>query len=357
MWSGIARNRVRLRNTVAKQSIRAATFAATVITMQFFAYAAQSESTNWSDRTPPDGWSEDAYDPASTQPSFGNEFTGNPDEPYDSYADPFHPLKNPNKDPGTDWERQPGNNMEDRSPGAHASKVDWDWGERYFQQQFPVLLNIKNHCASAQSVSIFTTDLSYLEFPKQVTVPPGKRGLDIKGKVTLPKAPIPSGVPGEPPMGWVDIDPGYIPPGMPPPEVHQPNFVSLSGSLVVWHPWSPDLGGKDCLPARTTYNVGGHMHWRPPEPEEEDAGPSRLATTHPCVVYWNTGERPPQASAGECTEKIRGLARHYIDKVLPSYRSNAPKEWAWLVKFGDVNTKSAVQLVEMKRRASAITGG
>ncbi|MFK7977677.1 MAG: hypothetical protein AB8C02_16195 [Halioglobus sp.] len=315
------------------------------------------DAANWSGDNPPDGWSEDAYDPGQTQPGFGNAFTGDPNEPYDSFTDPFHPLKNPNKDPGTQWERQPGSNMGDRSPGAHASKVDWDWGERYFEQKFPVLLNIKNHCSTAQNVSIFTTDLRFLTFPSSVTVPPGGAGLDVQGKVVLPGPPIPTGLPGEPPMGWVDLDPGYIPPGMPPPKLHQPNFVSITGTVVAWHPWAPDSGPKGCLPARTTYSVGGHIHWRPPEPEEEDAGPSRLATTDPCIVYWNTGERPPQARAGQCTTKIRQLARHFIDKVLPSYRSNAPKEWRWLVEFGAVDDKSAQQLVDLKKRASAITGG
>ncbi len=312
--------------------------------------------SNWSGEPPPEGWSEDAYDPEKTQPGFGNKFTGDPDEPYDSHADPHHPLKNPGKDPGPKWEREPGKTKEDRSPGAHAGRVNWDWGERYFEQQFPVVLNIKNHCEASQTVSIFTTDLPFLSFPSQVTVPPGKQGLDVHGKVKLGKPPIPSGVPGEPAMGWVDLDPGYIPPGMPPPDLHQPNFVGLTGTVVVWHPWSPDMGGKGCLPARTTYTVSGHIHWSPPQPEDEDDGPSQLARTDPCVVYWNTGERPPQAEGKNCTAKVRQLAGHFVDKVLPNYRSNAPKEWTWLIEFGAVDDKSINQLLTLKDRASAIMG-
>ena len=321
-----------------------------------FIGTAQAQPNNWSGEPPPKEWSEDAYDPDSTQPSFGNQFSGGPDEVYDSYSDPYHPLKNPDKDPGTKWQREPGKAKKDRSPGAHAAQIDWDWGERFFEQKFSVLLNIKNHCSSPQTVSIFTTDLRSLSFPSAVTVPPGKQGLDVRGQVTLPSAPIPSGLPGEPAVGWVDLDPGYIPPGVPPPQLHQPNFVSISGALVTWHPWSPNSGGENCLPARTTYVVGGHMHWRPPNPEDEDSGPSQIARTDPCVVYWNTGERPPQAAGIDCTPKIRQLARHFIDKVLPNYRSNAPKEWSWMVEFGDVDDKSVDQLLDMKKRASTITG-
>lgn len=325
------------------------------IAILLLAPIASAQFTGWSDKPPPKGWSADAYSPDTVKPAFGDKFTGSADEPYNSLTDPFHPLKNPNAVPGKAWEKQRGYRKEDNSPGFVPQNVDWPWGERYFQQQFAVTLNIKNHCKTEQPVSIITNQLPFLTFPKMVSVPPTKAGVNVVGKVILPGPPFPTGRPGEPPMGWVDLDPGYIPPGMSPPRLHQPNFVSIYGQVVVWHPWSADTGGRECLPVKTTYTVDGHIHWGPPKPEATDSGPSTIAAIDPCRVWWNTGDEPAQRH-GDCTGPMRLLAEHFIDKVLIHYRTNAPKEWEWLVGWGGVDDKRIEQLLDMKRRAEVITG-
>lgn len=317
---------------------------------------AQTDMVGWSTEPPPEGWSADDYDSEAVKPAFGDAFTGDAKEAYNSFTDPYHPLKNPNEPPDKSWEKKRGYRKEDNSPGFVPQSVDWPWGERYFNQQFAVTLNIKNHCKTTQSVSVFTTQLPFLTFPKTVSVPPTKTGVNIVGKVALPGPPMPTGRPGEPPMGWVDMNPGYIPPGMPPPKLHQPNFVGIFGEVVVWHPWAPDAGGLECLPVKTTYKVDGHIHWGPPDPEEPDAGPSSIAKTDPCRIWWNTGEEPSQ-NHGDCTGPMRSMAEHFIDKVLVHYRANAPSEWEWLIDWGGVGDKQINQLLSMKARASAITGG
>ncbi|MEQ9463165.1 MAG: hypothetical protein RJQ10_05860 [Haliea sp.] len=309
----------------------------------------------WSDKKPPKGWSEAAYDSGKTEPAFGNKFTGDKNEPYNSLTDPHHPLKNPNKEPDRGWQRAPGSRKDDNSPGFFPVAADWDWGERFFEQEFPVVLNIRNHCKTTQQVSIFIRGLPYLTLPSRVSVPPSRQGVDVPGKVKLPGPPFPSGRPGEPAMGWVDMDPGYIPPGMPPPKLHQPNYVSIMGEVVVWHPWSADARGEECLPVRTSYAVGGHMHWRPPEPDSGPAGPSGFAEIDPCTVWWNTGEEPPREK-GDCTRSMQLLAEHFMEKVLPPYQTNSPQDWAWLTAFGGVRDKTITELLEMKYRASVLMG-
>lgn len=286
------------------------------------------------------------YDPEKKAPDGYTD-----DEPYDPYYDRNHPLKNPDVDPGKGWERTDRRAKPDGSFGALAASVDWDWGERYFNDSFSVVLHVTNNCKSKQPTSIFVTDVPGLNFPAKVSVPPGPRGLDVVGTVNLPSPPIPTGLPGEPPMGHVDFPAHFVPPGQP--ALHQPNAVAIGGEIVAWHPEAMDIDGQVCYATRITYRPSGHIHWRPPD-KEGDSGPSRLATTDPCTVWWNTGEQPAGASEEDCTPKIRSLAAHLVDKVLPPFIAHAPADWAWLSTLGDVADKSVSELLAMKARASSV---
>ena len=284
------------------------------------------------------------YDPEKTTPEGYTD-----DQPYDPYYDNNHPLKNPDRDPGKGWERTGKRAKPDGSFGALAASVDWDWGERYFEDSFSVVLHVTNNCKSRQPTSIFVTDVPGLTFPAKVSVPPGSRGLDVIGKVTLPSPPIPTGLPGEPPMGHVEFPPHFVPPGQP--ALHQPNAVAIGGEVVAWHPEAMDVNGQVCYATRITYRPTGHIHWRPPG-KDGDTGPSRLATTDPCTVWWNSGEQPNGASDEACTAKMQTLAAHFIDKILAPFIDHAPADWTWLRTFGDVQGKSVEELLAMKARAS-----
>ena len=115
-----------------------------------------------------------------------------------------------------------------------------------------------------------------------------------------------------------------------------------------------DIDGQICHATRTTYKPGGHIHWRPPAAEDEDSGPSQLAETDPCTLWWNIEEQPDNASEGECTPKIRTLAGHFVDKILAPFIEHTPGDWGWLKKLGSVQDKSIDELLAMKARASQV---
>ncbi|EAQ96558.2 hypothetical protein [Congregibacter litoralis] len=289
----------------------------------------------WSNETPPEGW-------ADTQ--------------HDAFDDPYHPLKNPSVDPGAATAGSA------ESPAVSQFRADWNWGERYFSQEFPVVLTISNNCETQQLSRIFVNGPPYLEFEREEVMVQRKSSKNIRGKVKLPgppkpPPPQPGGVPS-PGFGWVDPpNLGPQPLGTPPPIFHQPNWVPIDGEVVVWHPWAPDGPDGECLPERTRYTIGGHMHWRPPGDSDEDVdkGPFTLARSDPCEVWWNSYEEPAQRE-GDCTRAMQLLAERFLLKVVPDYWRNAPEEWGWLVRFGGVDDKSVDQLLQMKARASAIIG-
>lgn len=286
------------------------------------------------------------YDPTKETPDGYTD-----DEPYDPFYDPNHPLKNPDKDPGKGWERQGRTGKPDGSFGALSGSVDWDWGDHYFNDSFIVVLNITNNCKSEQPTSIFVTDVPGLSFPQTVKVPPGKAGKNVIGKVTLPSPPIPTGLPGEPPMGHVDFSDIFIPAGQQPP--HQPNFVGIGGEVVAWHPEAMDIDGQICYASRVTYKPTGHIHWRPPG-SDDDSGPSQLAKSDPCTLWWNIEEQPTGASEKDCTPKIRSLAAHFVDKVLAPFREHSPADWDWLQRMGRLDEQSIDELLALKARASKL---
>lgn len=270
----------------------------------------------------------------------------------DPLLDPQHPLKNPTVDPG------PGAGTGPTGPSVTHYAADWYWGERFFEQEFTVSLAIANNCETMQLVKIFVNDMPYVTFRDEVIVH-RKSIKKVEGKVKLPPEPKPPPAQpfGGPGFGWVD--PPNLPPqplGTPPPVFHQPNFTEITGEVVVWHPLAPDGENAQCDAERTVYTIGGHMHYRKPPPENEDRGPSSLARTDPCVVWWNTGEEPPQRH-DDCTGPMRLLAEHYLKFVVPDYWRNAPAEWGWLEEFGGVSDKSIADLLAMKVRGDALMGG
>ncbi|OGT01096.1 MAG: hypothetical protein A3F73_12125 [Gallionellales bacterium RIFCSPLOWO2_12_FULL_59_22] len=315
--------------------------------------------TDWSPARPPPGYSADAYSPDKVKPDFAPDVdpAAGINHAYDPNADPLHPTKNPDVDPGPGWDRTPDGvrRPADQSPGVSASTADWEWGERYYDSQFDATLVITNNCKSWQPVSIFIFDLPFLTLPSHLTVPPGSTS--VIGKVKLPPEPPPPmrlGLPGEPGWGHVDYGKALGPNPVftfPPPKLHQPNFVKIEGRVVAWHPWSP----PDCNPRRETYNVSGHIHFRPPPPEG-DGGPEKIASPGVCQVYWNIGVPPAQLKDEDCTAEMRELARAFRERVLPSYIFNSPEDWLWLPDGKAIGAMQIQDLLAMKARASAIMG-
>lgn len=380
------------------------------------AIAEGNKYKDWSDKPAPKDWNNDAYSPTG-YPNYGEGFNpdGSKKKPtsgkdteqpnYDAYLDPHHPLKNP-EGPPREWvyEQEPvdadydgkpdvdengkpvtkdkevtvdedgdgkpdvdknGNLIKkkvpvkpaDGGPSVQKSSADVDWGERYYDAQFDQPLIVTNKCTTPQPVTITVNDLPYLTFPSSnIEVQPGET--TVTGKVKLPPEPDPPinlGMPGAPGWGHVDFGPIFIPPGQfPPPQLHQPHFAQVEGSIEVWHPWAP-AGSNECLPNLVTYTVTGHIHFRPPPPDG-GGGPEKLATPHVCEVYWNIGEPPPQYKGEDCTEIFNELAKRFRNDVLPSYVMNAPNEWGWLPGESDIENMSTKDLLNIKTRAESVMG-
>ncbi len=310
------------------------------------AAASDVRNRDWSGDRPPRGWDESAYSPDNGfSPDFGDDYRGPRGEEYDPREDPHHPLKNPTKDPGEEWEGSSGAGLNQVFVGS--GKADWPWGERYYDSVFAAPLVIHNKCDSPQDVGIFVYDNPYLTMPNVVTVPPGDT--TVTGTVQL--APEPPG-PHHSGDGWIDFGNIIIPPGMmPPPTFHQPNFEEIEGEVVVWHAWSPST---DCNAVRKTYTISGHMHFRPPPPP--GGGPERLATTDLCTFYWLIGEPPAQLGDKDCTEEMRALASRFVDAILGPYVRNSPDDWAWLPSLGEIASMSIPEMLAMKAHAEAVMG-
>jgi len=343
---------------------------------------------DWSTDSANTNWSSDAYSPSNIRPNYGDDFNqdgtpksaGESNVPYDSYSDPSHPLKNPNKPPSTwinrvtvdeDGDGNPDLNEngkpktlpaprgqvfpEDGSPPVSQEIGDIDWGTKYYDGRFQQPLNVTNKCASEQPVQITVSDLPYLTLPKNITVGAGETK-QIIGNVVLPSEPPPPlrlGLPGEPGWGWVDFP--QPAPSFPPIQLHQPNFVQIKGKVELWHPWAPAAAG-DCLPKLTTYNIVGHIHFRPPAPDSGgDQGPSRIAESNPCTLWWNLAAKPGNL-VEDCTIKLRELARHFTQKVLGPYVYNEPDDWLWLPSDEELNQMNEEQLISMKQRAERVLG-
>jgi len=284
------------------------------------------------------------YDPAR------QEFGG-----YDVLADPNHPLKNGDRDPGEKWE---GPSRRYQEPGLSAkNKADWDWGELYYDGSYATELVIKNACKSEQTVSIFPR-VAYLDIPYTVTVP-GESEVSLQATVVTPPAPPPpllTGQPDEPVWGWVKPPP--IPPFQPLAvdryEFHQPNFLTVEGSVVAWHPWT-----RDCNPKRSTWTVAGHIHFRPPPPsaDEGGGGPEEIASEDPCAVYWRLGERPAQLkndAAESCTAVMRGLAIDYRERILAPHVERSPDAWRWLPGLEEIQSMTVLELLALKARGDEL---
>ncbi|GAB3376263.1 hypothetical protein NCG89_11700 [Spongiibacter taiwanensis] len=226
----------------------------------------------------------------------------------------------------------------------------WPWGEQFYGAKFPVYLEAHNTCKSAETIQIQVVDLPYLTIQNSVNVPAEDKVL-VSGMVQLPPEPPPplmTGLPGEPGWGHVPVPPFFVPPGqMPPPTIHQPNFGSVSGSVVLTF-----AGHETCSASRVEYVASGHMHFRPPEP---DSGPEEIHRTDVCRVYWNIGEPPANLGDEDCTLKMRGYADEFVKRILAPYTQNDPQGWLWLSAI-DIPSASIDQLLLMKARASAQTG-
>lgn len=276
----------------------------------------------------------------------------------DAAGNPEHPARDHRNDPG------PGGVPSGYGgPAMIDAAANWPWGELYFENKYPSHLEIENECWAAERVGIFVRDLPYIKLPAEALVPPRSK-LKLPFEIVTPDEPDP---PIPPPTGFPPgfsfghVDPPPIPSPQPhtvPPiePWHQPNYIDVKGSVVLWHPWTPHPG---CAPKREVYRVSGHIHFNPPD-KDGDGGPEEIAKTSPCDVWWMTGERPaqldlPEHEETDCTDRIRRLASDYLDRVAGPQVAADAAAWSWLSGV-DVWSMSINELLELKRRIDVQLG-
>jgi hypothetical protein len=257
-----------------------------------------------------------AYDPAA------------PVEPgYDPALDPNHPLRGQD-DPGEAWDGP--HRRADGTPNITVLSGDWDWGELEYDRTYQTSLVVVNECDWQQEVTIEVDNLPYLSINRRARIPADSE-TPIPATIRTPAAPSAPIISGTQPFhaGGLFLD------------IHD-------GAVRVWHPWSV-ASGKACQPKRVAWTVTGHIHF-PPDGGGGASGPSRIASPHPCTVYWNTGERPANAEE-DCTEKIRVLALHYRERVLQVHAGTNPAAWEWLPGRPEIQGMPTGDLFAMRDRA------
>lgn len=305
------------------------------------------------------------YDPTKPMPDDYRGFSN-----FDAVRnDENHPLKG-DEDPGEQWDAANINNWDldhRTTPGIRTATGNWPWGDKYYGKTYKYNLTVRNRCDRERTVFIAKNDLPFLmDLPPTVTVPP-RDSVELELTVETPPEPDPPINPNPfdptaPGFGWVP------PPDLPPqpnpfdptaPKWHQPNFLPVEGNVVMWHPWKAwqDEDGTwfSCDPRRVTYNATGHIHFNPPPPDAGDSGPREIAKPDPCVVYWNTGERPPDLEEGrDCTEVFRGLAIILLEMIVLPRVEEDPDAWDWLPAVSDIQSMTAEQLLAFRDRAADI---
>lgn len=247
---------------------------------------------------------------------------------------PAGPLADPRRDPGAPQRAAPGSG----EPDLRGGTADWWWGELLHGNTYPAKLKITNDCASAETVSIFVTNLP-LEAPPSVTVP-AKGSEDVTLTITIDQIPETE---------------------LPRPRGNAYIAETIDGFIVAWHPWTPK-----CLPRRDKWNAGGFVI-APGPPDYQKVGGDD------CGDAWELGSlsdslgkrfaaaestaatEPPKENDEEkkCTEELRDLAvdlRKGIDAV---WSPKEPEKWEWLPSEDDLRKASLGDLLAFKARADA----
>jgi hypothetical protein len=203
-----------------------------------------------------------------------------------------------------------------RGVGLYAGT--WEWGDRGYATEFGASYPFTNNCDRPVVVTFDSRGVPFVRVMPRVDAAPGTH-------------PIPATLVTPP---WPD----------------RPRCTDLKGPLVVESSGYESEKGA-CRATRTVYTVTAHVHWwdRPaPPPKLEVAGPDA------CTVWWNTGQRPPNAptlSEETCVDTIRTLAAAYREWLLEAAQGQPPDRWSWLPTAEQLATISVEAALQMKARA------
>lgn len=209
-------------------------------------------------------------------------------------------------------------------PAVDRYKGTWDLGKWSYEQEFGLTYPFTNKCDRGVAVTFDTRDVPFLSVMPRVTAPAGKT-TEIPIILKTPK--------------WPD----------------QPESTELRGTLIVSSSGYETEAGV-CHSFQSTEMVAAHVLWwdrPPPPPKLKVAGPSD------CTVWWNTGQRPPNAprlSEEMCVDPIRSLAADFRERVLDALWRLDPERWKWLPSVAQVRTMTIDKLLAMKKRAAEVMG-
>jgi hypothetical protein len=211
--------------------------------------------------------------------------------------------------------------MGQQGPGVRQFVGTYDWGSRFYDDEFTDKYEFENNCDAPVVLTFNTTGVSFLSIkPSDWTAKPGRTEVPVT--ITTPP--------------WPD----------------RPQCTDLTGVLIVS---SSGYDAEDgvCHPSQRSYTVTAHVHWwdrPPPPPKLKVAGPDA------CTVWWNTGLRPQAALDQTCLDTIRRLGALYRDWVLAAAAGQPPEEWSWLPSAAQVVSMSIDGLLKMKERADQLLG-
>lgn len=217
---------------------------------------------------------------------------------------------------------------------------DWPWGELVYDRVYETSIEVVNECRTAENVSIEVEDLPLVSLPPHVTVP-AFSSIDLPVRIETPPGPDPATL--------------VPPPGIVPADYWDSIFLDIDGTVVLDHPWKYYGDDESCGAVIEVYDVTAHVHLDPDPPSGGGGGgpPWRMDA---CQVWWNTGEPPPDVE-GDCTERFRALALHWLDHVVGPLAETDPEAWAWLPSATEILGMSAEELIAMKKRADAQMAG
>lgn len=204
------------------------------------------------------------------------------------------------------------------APGVSLHAGVWEWGNRGYAEEFGASYPFANHCDRPVVVTFDSRGVPFVRVLPRVDAAPGTHPIAVTLVTPL----------------WPDL----------------PRCTDLKGPLVVESSGSESEKGS-CRATRTVYTVTAHVHWW-----DRPAPPPKLAVAGPdaCTVWWNTGQRPPNAptiSEETCVDTIRKFAAAYREWLVAAAEGQPPDRWSWLPTTAQIQTLSVEAALEMKVRA------
>ena len=224
------------------------------------------------------------------------------------------------------------------------SQDTWNWGELAYSRVYDTKLEVPSTCPCPVEVTIERKYVKhpplgppilppklqeegnpYLEIAEKIVIPPG--GGSVPARIRTPPAP---NIPRTP--AGVALN----------------DLTMVEGDLILT---AKVLPGCACRPQdcdeRKVVTIHGHIHLDP-----GSGGSGREPVN--CDRYWEEERPPPDDAEEACIDRMRQLARVFLESELAPARETDPGPWSWLPEPAEIDGMSSRELLAMKTRAEAI---